>query len=215
MSNVLRLVLHGSGVGEEFAIQMTYQLDGAITVDELKAITDGFATEFTGTAKTDLLAMLPADQAYDLVSGYFYATTPNDPATLVSHTALTGWTGTTSNTLPLQTAMCVTTHSNYAGASNRGRMYLPATGLNMDVHKFITTNVDQAVVAVKGLLEQGSLTIKLHSPVTAAQAIVFSPKKGTGQAITSVSADNKPDTQRRRAMSESPTYNKTQTVSTS
>jgi hypothetical protein len=214
MANMLRYILHGSGANEEFAVQMTYQLDNSISVDVLGTIVAAFATEFTGTAKTNLLAMLATDQKWDTVSGYFYATTPNDPATYVAHTTLTTWAGTGGAAGPLQLSMCMTTHSAYAGASNRGRMYLPATGITTLNHLFPNTACDNAVAAAQGLLQQGWATIMAHSAVTSALAVVFSPKKGTGQKIVAVSADNRPDIQRRRAASQTVTYVKQLAVTT-
>ncbi len=201
MTNVAKIVWHGVGAGEEFAVSTTYQLDHALTATEVNAIATALPTAIVAANKTNLLNLISTDQNYNLVSVYFYATDPRDPATLVGHAALTTFVGTGTFTNPLQLAMCVTTHSDFAGASNRGRMYFPACGVGLANHKFAAGNLTDGVNAAKGLLEAGNAAILAHSTATSAVASVFSPTKGTLQKITTVSTDNVPDTQRRRAQS--------------
>lgn len=214
MANMARIVWHGSGLGEEWAVTTTHQLDGALSEDNCNAIAAALAAEVPTANKTARLAMIYSDQAYDLVSVYYYATTPNDPASVVAHAAITGFVGAGTGQQSLQQAMCVTTLTGYSGASNRGRMYLPAAGYNLTGHRFTSGQTDQGALVAQSFIQDNFNTIMLHSPVTQGTAVVFSAKLGTGRAIKYVSADNRPDTQRRRAASLTSTYAKLLTVTT-
>lgn len=206
MTNIARIVWHGSGLGEEFAVSTTFQLDGALDETDANNITAGLDTAFDSTQQTKMVTCIANVQKWDLVSLYYYATDPRSPATIVGHRLITDLAGTSSSSMPLQTACCVTVHTGFSGASNRGRMYMPASGTNTAACRFQGSFVDQMASLAGYLLEHGQGQIIAHSARTQADPIVFSPKNGTGRRVTTLSADNKPDTQRRRAMNESPTY---------
>jgi len=214
MTNIAKAVLHGSGVGEEFAVQCNYQLDAALSLTEMNAIVAAWAAGIGTTTKSDLLSLISTDQSYDQFSLYYYATTPNDPATYVAHAALTTFTGTGTAKNPLQLALCVTTRSDFAGASHRGRMYLPFTGIGISTHLAGNTAVDTATATAQLFIQDTSTVILTNSSVTSARASVFSPKLNNTTPITSVSADNIVDIQRRRAASQVASYRKTLTVTT-
>lgn len=214
MTNIAKAVLHGSGVGEEFAIQANYQLDGPLSLTDINAIVAAWAGALGTTTKSNLLGLISTDQSYDQFSLYYYASTPNDPATYVGKTSLTGFTGTGTGKNPLQVACCVTTHSDFAGASHRGRMYLPMTGIGISTHTLGSAAVDQATAAAQGFIQDTYATIIAHSAVTSARAGVFSPKNNNMTPITSVSSDNVVDIQRRRAASQVASYKKTLSVTT-
>lgn len=215
MSNVVKTVLHGSGLGEEFAVQGNFQLDGALSLTDVNAIVAAWAAGIGTTTKSDLLACISTDQSWDTFSLYFYNTTPNDPATYVGHASLSGFTGTGTGKNPLQLACAVTTRSDFAGASHRGRMYFPVTGIGISTHRLGSTAVDQMTATAQLFLQDTSGLIIAHSAVTSARASVFSQKLNSCIPITSVSADDVPDIQRRRAASLPGTYRKTLTVTTS
>jgi hypothetical protein len=117
--------------------------------------------------------------------------------------------GAAAHVLPLSSAMCVTLRTDKAGRHYRGRMYLPANGATLSNHTYVGTDVDAVALAMKDLMEllKGS-TLSGGSiiPIVAGDTT-------TPGLVTSISVDNRPDTQRRRAKSERATYRQTATIS--
>nr|CRY97218.1 hypothetical protein [uncultured prokaryote] len=206
VSNVIRAVMHGSGVGEEFAFGWYAQCDSALTTeaqlsDIADAWDDNMNTSTTPSCYAQMLAQLSNDQKLDTLSLYYYSTLPGS-ASFLHHKTISK-SGTVAVYQPLQQALVVTTETDRSGSSYRGRFYLPATGIvPTNGHLLSATALGQ--VATGGLQTIVNFMDALRaSPAgDGSRAVVYSPTKGLVTPITSMSIDNKFDVQRRRAMSQ-------------
>lgn len=87
---------------------------------------------------------------------------------------------------PSYTAFCVTLRDGHAGASHRNRFYIPVTGFTLTSSGLMALADAQGVVDVAAAYMVGGT------------AHVLSPKLGSSDVVTSVTADTKLDTQRGR-----------------
>jgi hypothetical protein len=131
------------------------------------------------------------------VSGLYYR---NAQQAEFSAQALLGTpaAGTGTSYMPLQQCFCITTLTPRPGASYRGRMYLPATGMTLDANRRFNGAALSAVVnSVKQILAAGNVDGQYGPPV------VVSRTKTVATQITAIRYDLKPDIQRRRANRQS------------
>lgn len=132
--------------------------------------------------------------AYTEVRAYYYdGTAPG--ATHTGAAPITGGEGLGDVQYnPLQSCAVMTLRTGYAGRSNRGRMYLPATGIQLlNSATFATADLQGLVTEVAAFLTACATDGGIGAPV------VVSQRRGSYQTITAVDADYRPDVQRRRA----------------
>lgn len=206
--NLVRVVMHYSGYSEEGAISWHFDGLGAKSEDNLSALLDNIDGQLsdTGTTPTGWEAaqsFISTQQNWDQLSIYQYAVSTG-PATGVAHKAISGHAGTAANIYGgLQVAAVLSTHTGAAGRSNNGRQYWPgfarqATTATALWDNFSTDAMGSNALLIHGCIEQG---LRESPGDDAAQWGVYSRTRDTLRHITSVSMDNRPDTQRRRAES--------------
>lgn len=155
--------------------------------DSAAAIASAFQAHY-GAIK----ALMSTDSTYDEIRLYGYPT-GGPTATYVGAAPVTGGAGSGSGSGPLQQAMVMTLRTGLAGRSHRGRMYLPAFGLNLSGHIFASTPTSDAVEAVAAFLSA------VNDAFPGGPVCVVSQTLSTATAVTSVDADYRADVQRRRA----------------
>ena len=153
----------------------------------------------TGSAWTAMLgglaALLRADCGYDAASLYCYPT--GGPSATAQATKSIVTAGSSSlGTLPNQVCRVVTLNTNLSGRRNRGRVYLPATGLALAT----TTGLFSASPAT--LLGQIEDWITDQNATNSYIAVVVSTAGTDHNQIRQLKTDQRPDIQRRRAARE-------------
>lgn len=184
--------------GEEFATGFWLDMDTPPgNAAEAQTVVANLATILATDDVGAPWRLLPTTAAYTQIRGYFYATGNDGSAQLVG-TAAYPQTGTAANqTLPLQCAMCVSTRSEFPGATNRGRMYVPATGAGLAVGQFTQAAIDNATDWWSDRFTEINASAAVGGTVA-----ILSQKLGTMRAVRSVTADSRVDIQRRRANRE-------------
>lgn len=131
------------------------------------------------------------------VRTYFYPT-GTGPAEYVGLSNPTSpVNGAQTDYFPNQLAQCFTLETGLAGRRNRGRMYIPYSGGSLDSNGlFATGNVGTDVVNL-------AHAFTLYQAGSFGTAVVSSAVGSTAHLIESVSCDQRPDIQRRRADRES------------
>lgn len=217
VNNMLKVVLHWIGLGEEGTIQWNLMGSQATHTSTALSAAAGnvyakFGASETPTSKLAFSALLWAAQQVDKISIYEYPDAAEPAATVGEH-AITNWPGISSTGTPLQCCIVASTHTGTSGRSYNGRQYFPgnglpviaATGLLANSHadevSLLAANMGIDVVA--GVQESLSIDVL--------DWVVYSPKKHITTNITSVTVDNKFDTQRRREAGLAPTYLSTRT----
>jgi len=192
-AGVTRISLQGAFTSGDIFDTSLWVRGAAITSD---ATANLFANAVAGLwsgQKLGFTNMLDNGSTYQGVKVYHYPT-GGPTATYVGAAALLGGAGTGSGHQPHQACICVTTQTAFSGRSKRGRMYLPATGINLDGGLQMTLSVLAADMVLVGGYVEGLKTISI--PAT---PVVVSTKLGTTSDITQLKTDTLPDIQRRRA----------------
>lgn len=213
MVQLVKFNVHWSGLGEEGLTGCYFTPGGVDSLGALEDAANGARDEIAAaTYKAAITNMLSSDQKIDKITAYYYADAKL-PATFAASAAFAGGglAGSSAPTLPLQTSCCVTLNTGHSGASYRGRMYFPATGVAMQAgHTFADVNITPLANAIAGTSTTDGLLWDFARALDAAgtggsDPVVFSRKLDAFNVITSVSIDNRPDVQRRRAASQQPT----------
>jgi hypothetical protein len=192
-----RWVFSGTaGTSEEFATGFWTVGSSATDETSLLAQTVGMLTIWAATAKAPWLHLVASDTQYQALHAYRYDGT-SSKSTLLAATAIAAALGTsgTGSVNPMQTCMVQSLHSGFAGATKRGRMYLPATGAGLSGHQFADGDVDGANAGTAGFLTAVAADLVFGVPS------IVSTKLGSATPIVSVQTDSEPDIQRRRARS--------------
>lgn len=225
LPRLVKFVLSWSGAGETGQTGWYVQPQGPITHDTLQAAATYMAGNFgngvAGAWSATLAKWLSTDQQFTQVSVYDYPAgkSPAGDQAIATIPAAKG-KGTGLMSLSLQSAACVSLHTGRPGASYRGRMYLPATGMGLTSHRFAATDLDDLAMKIGGrddavasndiwgLLadSERSLAAVGTGSTGAGTCVVRSVTKGLVSPVTTVSIDDKPDTQRRRAKSATIVY---------
>jgi hypothetical protein len=199
-----RLVLHGKCGNDIF--ETGVWVSGAVaTQAAAQTLANSAWNLFLTSGSAGAQALIGADSSYTGLRAYCYPT-GGPGATYIAEAAASPVVGTAPGASPFQTAMVVTLQTGAAGRRARGRMYLPAHGVQLltTTHLFATADTDRGSSAVAGWLTA------LHG--TSNPAVVLSTVAGSSRVITGTTTDNKPDIQRRRANKVIGTYVKTTTV---
>lgn len=192
-ANMTRTELVGHlGTGEIF--NTGFWMDQGLTDDETANAWCAYvATQLTGPTLTALCHLLNADSGYDEVRAYSYID-GGPHATSVGSAPIDAGAGTSGNITAMQISLCVTLRTGLSGRTKRGRMYLPADGAIIDVgHLFTAAQVDDAVSGLAGFFQ----ALNIHDDP--GFVCVLSQKLSTFARVTELTADRRPDIQRRRA----------------
>lgn len=206
VANLVKLVVHGSGCGEEFAFGFYLGHCNAPTSEaDLTTMLNAWDTNnntiTTPSTWTQLKGLLSTDQTVDSLSAYYYADS-TAPATFLHHKTV-NQVGSSANNLPLQLSAVATLSTARSGASYRGRMYIPVTGATTaGGHLIPTTYRDQVGNVATNLMGNALAAARAGALGDPTRVVVFSRSKNSIQDVTSVSVDTKFDVQRRRAMKQ-------------
>lgn len=170
------------------------------SIGDLQAWAAKVRDEFQADVLPAVVPMLATGGRYDEVRAYFYQD-GGPTADIVGQASFTaGNTGSgTTNTLPLQTSLCVTLLTEIPGRSYRGRMYFPMAMGSLTAHQASATLINQVVTGLKNAFDG----INAHADIGFVG--VVSQKLGTAQVVTSLRADTRLDIQRRRAARQAAT----------
>jgi len=193
----LRLTLLGSAGSDTWSTSVWFRLGGYTvpTVAQLDTLVSAALTDFDSkvwsAASSPYKAACSTGTKLTGARGLTYTNNVLDQSDTHNITPIPG-TGTSNH--PMYVALVVTTQTGRAGRRNRGRMYLPATGATMaSAGLFSSTQRDSVVDTLAARL---SAVNALSDTATVA---VISSVGTTAHPILTVSADQRPDIQRRRA----------------
>lgn len=195
-NNVIRWTISGSYHGEETwnfdwwtapTTAPTSAADFQDTLNQLKAALD--ANTFPATLAT---LMCTGGDNVGALKGLAYTT--GQTAEYVAVANWTGINGTSNSFGTLQQAFVVTTLTDHPTRSTRGRMYLPADGVQLDAtHRVPLASVSGVVTKLATALSTGNFNPKIGPPV------VVSRKYTKTTRIVNLRYDLRLDIQRRRA----------------
>lgn len=149
---------------------------------------------------------LSAGGQYELVTVYSYPSGGPD-ASYVGTAALTGGSGTGTQSYPDQCSMCVSLHTGLSGRTHNGRMYIPyLAGGALSAGQIGSSLLNNYATWWKTTFDG------INSAVSPGFTVVLSQKLGTAQRVTSLSIDSRMDIQRRRADREVVSYKATATL---
>jgi len=203
-----RCQLVGASTGGEI-FETGFGLASPVPGDEsdANAIAASIATSFTTNLLANIVPLISPDFSYTGVRVYFYVN-GGDTATLIGTAPIAGAVGTSTQPGPLQCCMVATLNTGAAGRRARGRMYLPANGVGFTAaHQFPTTRTQPLVNSLAAFFED------INADGISGQASVISLAGTAARPITSISIDQRPDVQRRRANKQSGGTVETATVS--
>jgi hypothetical protein len=217
MVALVKMNIHWTGLGEEGLTGCWFTPGGVSTLAALETAVNNARDEIAAASyKNYLIDIISADQSFDKLTAYYYADATAKASFGASAAfAGTGLVGGSSPNNPLQTAICCTLGTGHTGASYRGRMYLPATGISLVAgHQFDTTQTQNTVTMLAGTGTTDGLLWDMARALDAAGSggsdpVVFSRKLNQENKVTTISADTRPDIQRRRAKSQVPIARKT------
>lgn len=132
--------------------------------------------------------------------GYWYPSGSKVSTVVGEHLAAGAIPGTSAASTPTQTSVVASMKTGISGRSARGRSYLPANGLPLDVTNQISNgNVHTLSLAYSHVLADLSLDLASSLASSGVAPVVYSAKTGGTHQIISVTVDSRPDVQRRRA----------------
>lgn len=165
-----------------------------IAPEDLTAWAEAIATSITTLFPAALSNGLSSDGMVTLISCYYYAD-HTGPATSVGVADSTR-TGSGSTTLPLSTACVASLRTALSGRRYRGRIFWPAVGWEVDPDgTFDATIWGPFTEDVAEFMGQIADAAPLATDL---RPVVLSVAGGFVTPVTSITADNGPDTQRRR-----------------
>lgn len=208
-SNVIRLSILGTSPGgEKFSVNPVWQIGGVDTFEEvtsadIAAIASACAAV---SVPAGILAMLNGNSQY--VGVRAEARTWDGALQQQAEQAkATPQVGAGSQSNPFQTSFVSSLRTAGVGASARGRLFWPATGMGIQVLTMRPTTalVTASVGAIKTYLT--SLTAAIAPSLTNAPVLsVWSRTSGVTRPVTSIQGGDVLDVQRRRRDSLIETY---------
>lgn len=147
-----------------------------------------------GPWATLLNATIPPTGSFAQVRGYYYPE-PDDPA-LYQSAAAAGFVGTGAegNSLPLQSALCLTLRTGLAGRRNNGRMFWPLLNENLESHQLTQARTQAIADAVADFFTNVRNLAGFPIP-----AVMSSVGVGSWNPISAVEVDSEPDVIRSRS----------------
>lgn len=198
MADLIKVSIQGAMPGGEvWSINPVWRLNAApvgVTVTQCQAIATAVNAIVIPTGFRDMLSTTTTVTGCRVeartVSGTLQALSE-----AVRATPILG-SGTAPH--PYQTSMVVSLRSPLAGASGRGRLYVPATGIPIATANLrpVTADVTTFLSGTKTYL--ASITSAVTSQVPDAILAVWSRTLGTTLGVTRIQMGNVLDTQRRR-----------------
>jgi hypothetical protein len=199
MARILRVSLFGAmPSGEEWSVNPVYNIGGDFGVDptpaEMTTIANAIAALSvpaallsTWSTSTSLVGARVEARDYDGTLSVL--------AEAVKGTASAG-TGATPH--PFQSAIVSSLRTVTPGASGRGRLYWPATGVALQATtlRVLNTQVANILAAVKTYLSSIETAIEVTLP--GVSLVVWSRTKVTAYPVTSIQMGDVLDVQRRR-----------------
>ena len=218
--DIIKVVLHWSGYGEEGNIGWYYQSAGSHSSQLLTNAAGNIDTQLgtpsgSPTIWANLQALLTTAQTWDKVTVYQYDNLPGKVTDQGQVAVTHAGTGSTA-AAPLQSCMVASLRTGLSGARNRGRTYMPAHTQIGPVAPYFAAGQVNAMAGLVSSLLSGignalSGTLNASSPLA---PVVYSPTGGFVTPITTVVVDNRPDIQRRRAAQLKASYTKSQALAT-
>lgn len=214
-TNLLKVVLHWSGYGEEGTIG--WHLGGATSVaseSQLSGMLDLINTKLNSdespSAWSNIIGLLPGGASFDFLQAYSYVNGHSPAAAQaikgVSHA------GSGSTTMPpLQIAVVCSLRTGHAGRSYRGRQYWPGGfAMVQTVNAKLTNDQCDAYGSTAAewgaIMKEGAQTSLSNNDIYWG---VFSRTRDVVTPVADVLVDNVPDVQRRRAKSLNSTHTST------
>ena len=117
--------------------------------------------------------------------------------------------GTSGTNMPVYIARVVTLRTARAGRSYRGRMYLPYNGVAFSAGGVLWASDATTLASVKTFITTTTSNVLGDLAGTTAGPVIYSPTAGAHEPVTSLTMDNKADTQRGREKSITPTVTDT------
>lgn len=196
-AQTVRFVFSGTAPGSEIFATGFWTAGGGTLSDEASlhaAIIDLQTSTGYASFLTQAKALIAPDTAYTKLTAYYYPT-GGPTAGVVAEEPISAGVGSSGagSVGCMQQCMVASLRTAFAGRRKRGRMYLPATGAALTVHRFDNTRCDNVAAAVSALLNH------VNTAGTYGQAAVVSQTGSSSAPITVVTVDNKPDIQRRHA----------------
>jgi hypothetical protein len=210
-NDVVRLAVSGKTVGaERWECSIWFKPDtqrshvpstNADANDTLDSMTTG--SEWDGLVG-GLVCMVGSSGGADTAKLYCYPSGGPTAAAIGSKALTVAGTGSTGTT-PLQTAMVATLLTGQAGRSFRGRIYVPAPNAAIGTDHQFTTGVLDAVGEGLQTYLGWIKTSDVLPDSTGLFGSIVSQQRSVATPITDIRIDTKPDVQRRRAKSLTPT----------
>lgn len=204
--NLLKLVLHWSGYGEEGAISFWYDgVAGGLTPAQLNTAAADAVTaaqaDSNPASMTKMQALLTTSQKVDKLSIYQYNTSPGKASAQGEKVLTLAGSGALSH--PLKIAVVASLRTAIPGARHRGRLYMPGhtCTLNAVDTRIIATEQQRVAETAIGLGEAFRTGLESSLADNTITWVVFSPTGGLVTPITKVRVDNVFDVQRRREAS--------------
>lgn len=190
-----------SDLGQEFE-DGTVNL-GIFTTEILQDIADAAGQVIVGLDNTSALLHGMSEALSIQTVRVNVISNTGEVTNAAEHNLATPRVGNSSVRRPLQTSIvCTLNHGAVYGRSGRGRIYWPFLGSLADMDGVFVSAQYRAnfLVAVNKLQSDlGSAINNAALQVPACQLVVYSPTLRKVRRVDNISADNIPDTQRRRA----------------
>lgn len=209
VANLIRMVLHWSGYGEEGTTGFYMAGAGAETAAALHAAlveaNNRLSNDETPSAWANLETLITNQQRFDRYACYQYAA-DDGPATAQAEISL-NLPGTTSQPCAgLQQSIVATTLTGQPGRRHRGRMYLPGHNKLVAVPdaQLSQAQCDQVAGYAGVLIETTVAAFQSSLGSNAIAAVVYSRASRSTLPMLSLRVDSRVDSQRRRAASQTP-----------
>lgn len=199
----LRLTLLGSAGSDTWSTSVWFDLGNAYvvpTVAQLDTLVAAALTDFDSkvwsAASNPYKAACSTGTKLTGARGLTYTNNVLDQSDTHNITPIPG-TGTSNH--PMYVALVVTTQTGLAGRRNRGRMYLPATGLAADATNGLQNGSPAAYANnIASWLNNRAAWATGATWIASINPVVMTQTGSTPQQINNVRMDNKFDTQRGR-----------------
>jgi hypothetical protein len=198
----LRMSIIGTMVNDTWSINPWFSM-GAVNHDpsaaELDTLAAGAVADFDSKVWSAASNPLKGSNApYVSLTGCKLAFYHNNVLFQSANHGITPVVGTSATIHPPYVALVATTLSALAGRTNRGRWYLPATGLGVSSATGQQSGSPTAFITNLASWLNNRSAWGLGTWVNSMDPIVMTQRGGTPQRITTLRADTKFDTQRGR-----------------
>lgn len=207
MADFVRVSLGGDmPSGEKWSINPIYRVPVglALSNDEAAAMATGIATT-TWTSNLQGLNVTGVNFRTVRVEARNLA---GDLESVGEASKVTPVAGSSATPHPFQTAIVLSLLTGQAGASGKGRLYFPATGIPLTAGTLRITSTAQGdfLTGMNSWLAQVRAQVRLVGGWSAASLGVWSRTQASSRVVLTVRAGDVPDTQRRRRDSVSEGY---------